>query len=263
MTTEFDTSTVFNEKQILRCYEMLYEEFELPFKQAKLIVKEIESHSGLILQSSNETFEFSHKSIHEYLTAEYISRMSHLPRKTALLLKIPNELAIATALSSEPNDFMFTLFIKCLKIKTREASFVNAYLGRLHLEKPDYKLEPTLGYIFAFIYSTLHLGDVNAIKNISYTVYTDNLAKTNELLLKLMNANANVRKSINKILHFYEVTFPYNFSSSNNSDIGLITTLQKRFDIPHYLDYKRLKNQPENIVVPAFFIKTTPNPRQR
>lgn len=249
LTTEFGTSTIFDERQILKCYEVLHEEFDLPLKQAKLIVQEIEGHSGLILQSSNETFEFSHKSIHEYLTAEYISRMGSFPRRKNLLVKIPNELAIATALSSEPNQFMFRLFVKYIKGSIRNTSFANAYFSRLNLEKPDYRLEPILGFLLAYIYTASYFDDVNTISNKTFSKIPEDLKKTNQLLQKFIATNPKVKKSIKLFLEFYVASPTYSFGVDNTQNQEM-TRIQKLIDIPNY----KSTDQPVNLVVPRFFL---------
>lgn len=249
LTTEFGSTTIFTENDITKCYNSLFEEFDLPAKQSKLIVKEIEGHSGLILQSSNETFEFSHKSIHEYLTAEYVSRMGTLPRKQGLLVQIPNELAIATSLSSEPNAFMFRLFVKYLKTNAHNIQFINAFLSRLYLEKPDFRIEPILGFTLAYIYSILKFGNVNSIKNKTNFLFADDLLTTNELLLKLIRTNVNIKKSIEEFLVFYRVNFNYTLTVSDSKDYT-ITRLHKLNNIPNY----NKTDQPEYLVVPAFFL---------
>jgi len=249
LTTEFGSSTIFTESDITKCYSSLFQEFDLPAKQSKLIVKEIEGHSGLILQSSNETFEFSHKSIHEYLTAEYISRMGTLPRKQGLLLEIPNELAIATALSSEPNTFMFRLFVKYLKTNARNIQFINAFLSRLYLEKPDFRIEPILGFTLAYIYSILKFGNVSSIKNKSTFLFTDDLQTTNDLMLKLIRTNTNIKKSIEEFLSYYRVNYNYKLTISDSPDYT-ISRLHKIHNIPNY----NKTDQPEYLVVPTFFL---------
>lgn len=251
LTCEFGTSTIFNKDQISACYEMICDEFQLPKKQAKLIVKEIEGHNGLILQSSNETFEFSHKSIHEFLTAEYISRMGVLPRKIDLLLSIPNELAIATALSSEPGQFFFRLFVKYLKKDARNISFLNAYLSRIVLERPDFKAEPILGFTFAYIYSILKFGDVNSIKNKSNFLHNDNLLQTDELMRDLIEGNSNIKRSFQELFDYYKVNYTYNL---NDSPIQYkFVRINKIHNIPKYFS----KNQPEFLIIPSFFQKGT------
>lgn len=247
LTTEFNNSTTFSEKDITKCYSLLFQEFDLPAKQSKIIVREIEGHNGLIIQTSHDTFEFSHKSIHEYLVAEYISRMGTLPKKISLLLLIPNELAIATALSSEPNSFLFRLFVKYLKINANNPAFVSAFLNRIHVEKPDFKVEPILGFTLAYIYSILKFGDINAIRNKKSFEKAGDLQNTNYMLLKLIRNMPNVKASVKKLSENYQFDFNYRFIS-DSEDYTII-----RMKLKEPIQGYSKNDQPEYLVVPAFF----------
>lgn len=247
LTTEFNSST-FSEKDITKCYNLLFQEFDLPAKQSKIIVREIEGHNGLIIQTSQDTFEFSHKSIHEYLVAEYISRMGTLPKKTSLLLSIPNELAIATALSSEPNLFLFRLFVKYLKINANNPAFVYAFINRIHVEKPDFRVEPILGFTLAYLYSILKFGDINAIRNKKTFPNAKDLQNTNYLLLKLIRSMPNVKASVKKFNQNYEADYSYKFKSKTE-DYSVV-----RAKLVAPIEGYSKNDQPEFLVVPAFFL---------
>lgn len=247
LTTEFNSST-FSEKDITKCYNLLFQEFDLPAKQSKIIVQEIEGHNGLIIQTSQDTFEFSHKSIHEYLVAEYISRMGTLPKKTSLLLSIPNELAIATALSSEPNLFLFRLFVKYLKINANNPAFVYAFINRIHVEKPDFRVEPILGFTLAYLYSILKFGDINAIRNKKTFPNAKDLQNTNYLLLKLIRSMPNVKASVKKFNQNYEADYSYRFKSKAE-DYSIV---RAKLVVP--IEGYSKNDQPEFLVVPAFFL---------
>jgi GTPase SAR1 family protein len=247
LTTEFNSST-FSEKDITKCYNLLFQEFDLPSKQSKIIVREIEGHNGLIIQTSQDTFEFSHKSIHEYLVAEYISRMGTLPKKSSLLLSIPNELAIATALSSEPNLFLFRLFVKYLKINANNPAFVYAFLNRIHVEKPDFRVESILGFTLAYLYSILKFGDINAIRNKKTFPNAKDLQNTNYLLLKLIRSMPNVKASIKKFNQNYEADYSYRFKSKTE-DYSIV---RAKLVVP--IEGYSKNDQPEFLVVPAFFL---------
>jgi hypothetical protein len=63
---------------------------------------EVETHTGLILKSGHDRFEFSHKSLQEYLAAEFTVKMPSKPSNMIDLQIMPNELAIATAILAYP-----------------------------------------------------------------------------------------------------------------------------------------------------------------
>jgi predicted NACHT family NTPase len=99
----------FSTSNLQEAYREICDRFHLPPNDAAIVAQEIESHSGLIVRTGIETFEFSHKSLQEYLTAEYISRLRLLPTLGILLRNYPNELAIAVALASDPAEWFCSL----------------------------------------------------------------------------------------------------------------------------------------------------------
>ena len=80
------------------CYREIYVNYGLRISEAQAVVNELETHTGLIVQSGTELFEFSHKSLQEYLTAVFIVGLPAIPTNMIELQVMPNELAIATAL---------------------------------------------------------------------------------------------------------------------------------------------------------------------
>ncbi len=59
----------FNDRQLETAYWNIAERFQLPRAEAGRVAGEIESHSGLIVQTSDFEYEFYHLSIFEYLCA--------------------------------------------------------------------------------------------------------------------------------------------------------------------------------------------------
>jgi len=74
--------------------------------EAQQVVNELETHTGLFIQSGYEQFEFAHKSLQEYLAAEYLVKLPSIPPERRILFKLPNELAIAVTISSNPSDYI-------------------------------------------------------------------------------------------------------------------------------------------------------------
>jgi hypothetical protein len=130
----------FSHESLKEAYIEIHRDHGLPASQGIQIVGELESHSGLILESGHGHFEFAHKSIQEYLAADYIVR---LPALSLISDKVPllsNELAIATALSSRPASFLAELFLKVVDLERQSASWLATYLTRLAQEKPDLQI---------------------------------------------------------------------------------------------------------------------------
>jgi hypothetical protein len=107
-------------------------------------VNEIESHSGILVQSGFDRFEFSHKSLQEYLTGKYIFSLSNIP-DPEILKSLPNELAIAISLSGSPNTY-FNYFLQKRNAFKRE--FWDVFLARLIDEHPDFSEDPSVIVFF-------------------------------------------------------------------------------------------------------------------
>jgi predicted NACHT family NTPase len=136
----------FTHAQLEAAYLRCNETFGLPRNEYMRVTREIESHNGLIAQSSYERFEFAHRSIQEYLTAEYLLRLPRIPDK--LFLQFGEEIAIATALSSRADQYLESLTESLLSFPPNVAreAFARTYLSRLLAENPDLPSEQSLGW---------------------------------------------------------------------------------------------------------------------
>lgn len=149
LTVEYE-KIAFNKNILNVIYSSICKDFSLPREDGKDVVKEIESHNGLILQTGLDNFEFAHKSLLEYLVAEYISRLPLMIKELDALLKIPNELAIWISISSNPNLTYYELVLSILKKECVNSSFLKSFLSRMKIEKPDFK--PNLLFALTNIY---------------------------------------------------------------------------------------------------------------
>ena len=102
----------YTKSDLVSAYGKMHDNFGLPGKEAAKVANELESHTGLFVQSGYDAFEFSHKSLQEYLTAEFIVRLPSIPEPQRTLLRLPNELAIATAISSQPSLYFLPLGVR-------------------------------------------------------------------------------------------------------------------------------------------------------
>lgn len=145
--------TVFSKQDLVRAYKAMCEDFGLPLEEATKVASELESHTGLLIQSGYESYEFSHKSIQEYLTAEYIVRLPSIPSRLAQLRFYPNELAIAVAISSSPSDYFSELVGKRFRTLKPDFQFFRTFVNRLLLEKPDFNSTAEVGWSLLDLYS--------------------------------------------------------------------------------------------------------------
>ncbi len=145
--------SVFNTEHIEIAYKILSDDFNLPKKEAAKVVKEIESHNGLIIQVGQDSYEFAHLSLQEYMVGDYITKLPFIPNDNETLIKIPNELAISAAISVKPSFFLFFLFIQQLKEIALTPSFINPFIERLNIEKPDFDNHGVFALTAIYLYS--------------------------------------------------------------------------------------------------------------
>jgi hypothetical protein len=152
LTVDFN-SVVFSSRDIEAIYRKACHDFSLPANQASEVAKELESHTGLFLQCGFSEFEFAHKSLQEFLAAEFLVRLPSIPRDTRILRRLPNELAIATAISSNPSLYLSELTLnRFLKIEVPPA-FLTTFVTRLLQERPDFKSEQDVVLALFILYS--------------------------------------------------------------------------------------------------------------
>ncbi len=131
-------ATRFNSLLLKEIYLEICDDFNLPRTESEQVAREIESHSGLIIESGNRTFEFSHKSLQEYFSAHFIVRLpTPWDDWQEELLNMPNEAAIAVTLSSNSTKYFTNLVLKLLLPKKASKSYLTTFLYRLNLEKTD------------------------------------------------------------------------------------------------------------------------------
>jgi NACHT domain len=146
-------SSAFDRDSLVSCYRAIHENFALPLNDATKVVDELETHTGLFLQSGRDRFEFSHKSLQEYLTAEHIVRMATIPRNMIELQTMPTELAVAVAISSEPSEYLAELVFHRFNQIRMSLPFARSFVNRLLLEEPDFEVNEGVGYALLALYS--------------------------------------------------------------------------------------------------------------
>ncbi|WP_437531983.1 TIR domain-containing protein [Sorangium sp. So ce726] len=142
LTTTFGTST-FNTETLTRAYRIIHPWFGLPSNDVNYVVSEIEGHTGLFLRIGYEQFEFAHKSLQEYLAAEYIVRLPEIPRDSATLCRVPNELAITVAISSDAAGYLSIIALDVFHRQQLPRAFYDVFIDRLLSEHVDLGLDST------------------------------------------------------------------------------------------------------------------------
>lgn len=147
--------SIFAKTDLLNIYNDIYEDFDLDKNDALIVVNDIESHTGLFVQSGYDYYEFAHKSIQEYLTAEYIVKLPNVITNKRLIERIPNELAITVTISSNPSAYFVELVNIVFQQMNLSLDFLQKFINRLLLEKPDFYKNSQVGIASLVLYSNL------------------------------------------------------------------------------------------------------------
>lgn len=148
-------SAKFDTQKLITIYNKIYKPYGFSVFEADSVVKEIESHTGLFIQAGIGAYEFSHKSIQEYLTAEYIVKLPKPLDNKEVMSSLPNELAIAVAISSHPTEYLRELLYEKILEDDCSAEFLSSFTERLVMEKPDFEHSDESVIIMSLFYSYL------------------------------------------------------------------------------------------------------------
>jgi BMFP domain-containing protein YqiC len=198
-------TTVFTTNHLLYIFKQIHEEYGLKETEAQLVVNEIETHNGLFIQSGFDQYEFAHKSLQEFLAAEYLVKLPSIPENWKILSSIPNELAIAVAISSSPTSYFIELIVHRLRDKDLSEAFVRSFLSRLLIEKPDFRKSVWLDLALLILYTKF------IEYNVKYKLFNDPVFKDLEKVIDMLHT-----KSIDTILSCYETEHVYEGGGGNN-----------------------------------------------
>jgi len=167
----------FSEQLFAQIYDRLYKRYRLPRTDHKRIAAELQTHTGIIVATGIESFEFAHLSIQEYLCANHIVREPIPELLYRYLASYPAPVAVACALSSNPSTFFAELILRHLSERVRDeddplhggsnamqltlfgtdsVTTLRSFLSRVLSENPTFRVDARLGeaaiYLFAFYY---------------------------------------------------------------------------------------------------------------
>lgn len=165
-------------------YLRVRERFRLPREQMAQVIREVETHTGIIAAAANSMFEFTHLSLQEFLCADYLSRDPHAELLFDYMSDYPAPVAITVALSSNPSNAFASLFLRQTRSPYAETK---SFLARLLLERPFFEVSAALGVAMMKLYR-----DVGGMQ------------ETRALLEEMLDLPA-VSESIIRALAFYEL----------------------------------------------------------
>lgn len=201
----------FTKQDLENAYFKIYQDFDLIRNEAEKVVSELESHTGLFIQAGYHEYEFAHKSLQEYLTAEYIVKLPIIPTQRQVLMRIPEELAIAVTISSSPSSYFVELIKNRFLTLKFNYSFLKSFISRLIVEKPDFNNIDEVG-ISALILYSLYLNSVTDDQVQLNLFYPDNLIMQFESLIHSI-FRRNTREVIEK--HYQHIQTLVSDSGNN------------------------------------------------
>lgn len=125
--------------------------YKLPNAHHKFVIDELESQTSILKKIAFNEYAFSHESIREYLTANYLLSYAGLPSDNEIS-NLPNEIAIAICLSPRPDHF-YGYFI--MKIKSFQDSYWRRLIRRIALEIPTFNDNPISLVFFYYLLQRL------------------------------------------------------------------------------------------------------------
>ncbi|WP_461589764.1 NACHT domain-containing protein, partial [Winogradskyella sp.] len=189
-----NSKAIFSRSDLKSIYRKIYIDFDLDLTDSKSVITDIESHTGLFVRAGYDYYEFAHKSIQEFLTADYIVKLPNIPMQKRIIEKLPNELAIAIAISSNPSEYFLQIVRKILLPMEDSYIFIQKFINRLILEKPDFYKNSKIGFSAILLYSKYMQQNVDS-KNQLTLFNSDFLVQEFEDLI-----NSVFKRNSNKII---------------------------------------------------------------
>jgi len=155
----------FDEIQFQVWYQEVCDAFDLPLGEAAEVLTEMEAHSGLILMAGRGNYEFSHKSIQEYLAAAYMLSLPDLDTLAGYLWELPNEWALVLAMSPEPGRHFSRMVAIIARRISSDSTYSNSRLepfcgelvARVRSERVRFDESEELGAAYVVLYHLLRL----------------------------------------------------------------------------------------------------------
>lgn len=171
----------FSEEDLIYCYNRMYDNYALPKNEAETVAKEIETHTGIIVEASNRNYEFSHLTLQEYLCADFIVRSPFSTNIRNYILNYTPPLAVAVSLSADSSTWFAGLFLKHGNYGFFNSASLTSFLSRLLTEKAVFKPDKILGHSIICMLSTY---------------------PNNAFMIELID-NKNIRKSVSMAIKSY------------------------------------------------------------
>lgn len=155
-------SNIFSSNQLEAVYILIHKKYELPKEDMYNVIREIESHNGLISEIGHNAFEFSHLSLQEYLCAESLITLPYSKNTIVYFFERPDPLAIAVCISKDSGLWLANLLLnENLSVqhytdKKRFEFSLTRFFSRLIDENPRFNESTELGLVVIYLMSKFH-----------------------------------------------------------------------------------------------------------
>ena len=141
-------SFTFHRSTLERIYGDIHQSFGLPAAEASRVAQEIETHTGIIIQTGLDDHEFTDLPTQEFLAASYIVRDPFSLNIFEYLGRYPGPVALSVVLAADPVAWLAHIFLHSdTQRRLLELSnTVSEFLRRLMLERPYFYESGMLGY---------------------------------------------------------------------------------------------------------------------
>lgn len=217
----------FDEDELVAAYGRIHQVFNLPWGDARQVARELEAHTGIIVEAGRGIYEFSHLSIQEYLSASYLVRSASPALIRRALAGHPAPVAIAVALSSQPAEWLARLILNPDHQAWVDQGVAKSFLSRLLIERPFFEAFEPLGW------ASMHL----------FSRFSRAEGKVPDVALHF-GRMPGVKRSIAEALRWYVVT-------SGDSVKGSDITLRRREGLTESYDVGR----PNDAVLPRLLLQ--------
>jgi hypothetical protein len=211
----------FSKIDLENAYFKIFQDFDLNKNDAEKVVSELESHTGLFVQAGYHEYEFAHKSLQEFLTAEFIVKLPTIPDQRNTLIRLPDELAIAVTISSSPSSYFIELINNRFVPHKFNYKFIKSFISRLIVEKPDFNSVEEVG-ISALVLYSLYLNSLSDDQSQLRIFYPDSLITQFESLIDSI-FKRNTKDLIEK--HYEQISI---LESDSGHKIVLLQLADKR-----------------------------------
>jgi hypothetical protein len=120
-------------------YELIRHEFDLPAGEGKQVFAELETHTGIIVEAGFDRYEFSHLSLQEFLTADYLVRDRLTDETSRQMIRNPAPLAISVAMSSNPSQRLAAILLSPARNKDLGSLNLESFFSRVTQERAVFR----------------------------------------------------------------------------------------------------------------------------